>query len=494
MSTYRTPTSTATLVHPPRAHLSPAISRQSAAAQPSLLSQPSEMPLSMLSGNSKGDSTGKHRRKNFIERIRHFTPSWFAVTMGTGVLPVVFHQLPYGLSEHLFWPCVGLLGLNTVLLFCFTIATLLRYILFPGIFKLMLLHPQQSLFLGTIPMGFATAINAATSLLVETKGWGGEGLIDFLWGMYWFDVVLSAVVCVGMLHVVSTKHPLTLDGITATILLPFVPPIVAAALGSQLGTAMAETHPGRAQLTLFVSYTSLGLGLPTAMLMLCIYTVRLILHGAPPRGALTSVVLPLGPLGQGGLAFVSLGELAQKIIIPQDRETSTIPTNSVFGVGVMGDFAFVYGVVSACLMWGFGMLWLCLALETLAEALFKGQGPKFGMPWWGLTFPIGVYTLLTLSLSVALAPAPISFFLEAFGTALAAVLTLIWVYVGTRTVILGIEGSMFDAPCLQNLGELPVLAADGPGQEEEEIEMEARRLRTGSARTALDGDSMMAGT
>jgi len=69
----------------------------------------------------------------------------------------------------------------------------------------MLLHPQQSLFVGTIPMGFATAINAATSLLVETKGWGGDALIDFLWGMYWFDVTLSAIVCVGMIHVVCVS-------------------------------------------------------------------------------------------------------------------------------------------------------------------------------------------------------------------------------------------------------------------------------------------------
>jgi len=254
---------------------------------------------------------------------------------------------------------------------------------------------------------------------------------------------------------------------------------------------MAETHPGRAQLTLFVSYASLGLGLPIAMVLLATYTTRLVLHGAPPRGALTSVVLPLGPLGQGGLAFVSLGELAQKIIIKADLETSTIPTNSIFGVGIMGDIAFVYGVVTACIMWGFGFLWLCLALETLAEALFRKQGPKFGMPWWGLTFPLGVYILLTLSLSVALAPTPISFFLEALATGLAGVLFLLWLYVAVRTLILGIEGSMFDAPCLQNLEELPMLAADGPGPDEEEIEMEARSLGEGSVRSGREGGSTL---
>ncbi|KZO92979.1 hypothetical protein CALVIDRAFT_486705 [Calocera viscosa TUFC12733] len=445
----------------------PVVSHHTLIPQASQTSTSAQVPLSLFNGNSKSNPTGNQRGKNFIERIRHFTPSWFAVTMGahacnfcrTGVLPVVFQQLPYGLSQHLFWPCIALLGLNILLLLCFTLATILQYILFPGIFKLMLLHPQQSLFLGAIPMGFATAINAATSLLVETKGWGGEALLDFLWGMYWFDLLLSTVVCVGMLHV----HPITLDGITATILLPFVPPIVAAALGSQLGTALAEMHPGRAQLTLFVSYASLGLGFPIAMLMLCAYTVRLLLHGAPPRGALTSVIMPLGPLGQGGFAFVSLGELAQRILTPQNLESTTIPPNSIFGVSTMGDIAFVYGVLTACIMWRFGMLWLGLALQTLAEALSRKQGPRFGMPWWGLTFPFAVYILLTVSLSVALAPTPISSFLQALGTALAGVLFLLWLYIAGRTLVLGIEGSMFDAPYLQSLEDMPVLAGDGPG-------------------------------
>ncbi|KZT54169.1 hypothetical protein CALCODRAFT_500192 [Calocera cornea HHB12733] len=47
----------------------------------------------------------------------------------------------------------------------------------------MLAHLQQSLFLDTIPIVFTTAINAATSLLVETRGWGGQGLLDFLWAI-----------------------------------------------------------------------------------------------------------------------------------------------------------------------------------------------------------------------------------------------------------------------------------------------------------------------
>jgi len=71
---------------------------------------------------------------------------------------------------------------------------------------------------------------------------------------------------------------------------------------------------------------------------------------------------------------------AQNVTITSELQTSTVPTNSVFAIGVFGDIAFVYGVVSACLLWGFGLVWLCLALQTIREALLKKGRPKFGMP------------------------------------------------------------------------------------------------------------------
>ena len=53
--------------------------------------------------------------------IRHFTPSWFAVTMGTGVLALVIAHLPWhlpGLSmlaEGLWFVAVGLFALFSLL-------------------------------------------------------------------------------------------------------------------------------------------------------------------------------------------------------------------------------------------------------------------------------------------------------------------------------------------------------------------------------------------
>lgn len=85
--------------------------------------------------------------------IRHFTPNWFAMTMGTGVLALVIAHLPWRLpglallAEGLWFFAVSLFALFTALF-------LLRLALFRDTVWPMLLHPVQSMFLGAIPMGW----------------------------------------------------------------------------------------------------------------------------------------------------------------------------------------------------------------------------------------------------------------------------------------------------------------------------------------------------
>lgn len=87
--------------------------------------------------------------------VRNFTPSWFAVNMGTGIVSILLCSLPYTTS----WvPYVAdaFFALNVCLFLIFTAITLARYLLYPEIWAAMLNHPGQSLFLGTFPMGLAS--------------------------------------------------------------------------------------------------------------------------------------------------------------------------------------------------------------------------------------------------------------------------------------------------------------------------------------------------
>lgn len=75
--------------------------------------------------------------------------------MGTGIVSILLHQLPY----NMLWirdVSIVFFVLNIVLFCVFLITTILRYVLYPEIWTAMIRHPAQSLFVSCLPMGLAS--------------------------------------------------------------------------------------------------------------------------------------------------------------------------------------------------------------------------------------------------------------------------------------------------------------------------------------------------
>ena len=118
------------------------------------------------------------------------------------------------------------------------------------------------------------------------------------------------------------------------------------------------------------------------MLVLALYFQRLTIYKLPPREVIVSVFLPLGPLGQGGYGIMRLGQVCLKIF-PTDNTLNSLA----------GQILYVDGFLIALLLWGFGLAWLFFALASISRSKFP-----FNMGWWGFTFPLGVFTLSTITL------------------------------------------------------------------------------------------------
>jgi tellurite resistance protein TehA-like permease len=123
--------------------------------------------------------------------------------MGTGIVAVLLHQLPYqfaGLAE------ISIVFLFITIILFVTLFTLsiIRYTLWPEIFGLMLRHPVESLFLyspprwsdyrGSVPMGLATIINMMVYVAVPLS----PELFYFTQVLFWIDVVMSLLTCCGV--------------------------------------------------------------------------------------------------------------------------------------------------------------------------------------------------------------------------------------------------------------------------------------------------------
>jgi len=101
--------------------------------------------------------------------------------MGTGIVSILLHNLPYN-GPWLYWISVIIFCLNVVLFITFLCISILRYTLYPQIWKAMIRHPAQSLFVGTFPMGLATIVNMVAFVCVPA--WGRRAVQLVSWSFY----------------------------------------------------------------------------------------------------------------------------------------------------------------------------------------------------------------------------------------------------------------------------------------------------------------------
>ncbi|MEY2343235.1 TDT family transporter [Acidithiobacillus sp. IBUN Pt1247-S3] len=365
--------------------------------------------------------------------VRHFTPNWFAANMGTGILALMLALFPYGhWGQKLL--AQGLWGINCAFFVLFSLLFLGRALFYPNSFRRLFEHPVQSLFLGAIPMGLATIINGFLIIWPTNAG-----TVAWALGLWWVDVLLAVTSVLLVPFFMFTRHAHSMERMTAAWLLPIVPPEVTAASGGlvapHVGIAMAQT-------IVYLSYILWGISVLLAMGVLAILLLRLTLHKLPHQDMAVSAWLPLGPLGTGAMAMITLG--------------NADPAIFAGSLADMAHFAELAGVMVALLLWGFGLWWMLMAIFFTLRYLREGL--PFNMGWWGFTFPLGVFN----SATYLLADKTGFWLFLPLGAAFTVLLAFFWVLV-TRKSFAGMwSGQLFRAPCLSEETGLPQTCGDTP--------------------------------
>ncbi|KAL4878306.1 voltage-dependent anion channel [Aspergillus karnatakaensis] len=359
--------------------------------------------------------------------VCNFTPSWFSVNMGTGVVSMLLHELPYN-GRWLYWLSVVIFALNILLFLIACIISSLRYTLYPEIFKAMISHPTQSMFIATLPMGLATVINMFCFVCVPA--WG-EWSRTMAWVLWIIDAVIAVVAALSLPFLLMSNGVKTeLSSMTAVWLLPSVSCVVAATTGAIVADILP--NPQHALWTVIASYVLWGVGLPLALMVMVIYLHRLTMHKIPPKTMIVSVFLPLGPLGQGGLGVLKLGNAAQNVF----AETHTLQES-------VGPIFYAMAFLAGLILWSFGLVWLFFA----SASIIRCKTFPFNIGWWGCIYPLGGYASCTCQLGDELP----STFYDILGTILSLCVVILWLVVSIGTLKGVISGTMFQAPCLADL-------------------------------------------
>ena len=356
--------------------------------------------------------------------IRQFTPNWFTVSMGTGVVALIVSEFP--MLKALTWQLgTGLWYFNILLFVLFSVLYGLRWAFYLHEAKQIFQHPSMSLFLGTIPMALATILNG---FLKYGQPIYGDTAVQIAQTLWYADVVLALLVAWAVPFAMYRHQEHALQQMTAVWLLPIVACEVAASSGGLLlGHLAADTN---AVAILLGSYVLWGVSVLPAFAILTILMLRLVLHKLPEKELAVSSWLALGPIGTAALALLVLGHQAPTLM-------------ASLGLAQLGQLFHQAGILASLILLGFGLWWLGIAvLTTLHHAK---QDLPFNLGWWGLTFPLGVYTLAILNLAQQLNLA----FLYAVGYAFAAILMLLWSLVATKTAHGFYQGHLFFSPCLK---------------------------------------------
>jgi C4-dicarboxylate transporter/malic acid transport protein len=356
-----------------------------------------------------------------LDVIRHFTPNWFAATMGTGILSLLLGQFAAlrAVGEALWLFNIGLFVLFSLLYGA-------RWVLFFDEARRVFGHSTVSMFFGTIPMGLATLINGA--MLYGLQRWG-NGLLPLIEGLWWLDVAMALVCGVAIPFMMFTRQEHSIDQMTAVWLL-VVAAEVAAASGGQLAPHLADTTTQFH--VLITSYVLWAFSVPVAFSILAILILRMALHKLPHENMAASSWLALGPIGTGALGMLLLGSEAPAIFA----------ANGLESVGAMAEGI---GLVAGITLWGFGLWWMLLAV--LITLRYLRSGIPFNLGWWGFTFPLGVYATATLKLAALL---HLGFF-SVMGEGLVLCLALLWLLIMSRTLRGAWRGELFVSPCIAGL-------------------------------------------
>ena len=147
-------------------------------------------------GTLKSDVPEKRKQLSFKERIRHFTWTWFCLTMATGGIANVLYSVPFRFRGLYAIGCIFFI-LNIVFFLFNCIMISFRFYFYPRTFKASFLHPTESLFIPAAVVSFGIILINVSQYGVHHSGLG-NWLEKIMIVLFWMDCGLAVCFSVGI--------------------------------------------------------------------------------------------------------------------------------------------------------------------------------------------------------------------------------------------------------------------------------------------------------
>ncbi len=329
--------------------------------------------------------------------------------MGTAIVGVASFMNP-GSIPALKGPLgalgVGMVALAWVVAVAIGIPYVLRWVRHPDAAKRDLLHPVIGAMYATFP---AAVVVLATATAAVAPAVLPPGVV------FWVVAVLGGAgsvfafaASVALAYILFITPGIGEEAANGGW---FIAPVANIIVPMVLVPLMPWVGPEVGRFLLLMSYAYWGMGFFLFLMVSSLLYDRLVYHPLPAAPLAPSLWIGLGPIGVGGLALMRMAQGGAQFW------------------GELGPTVNALSAVGALALWGFGLWWLAASILLLRRYLRGGL--PYGIGWWAFTFPVGAYTVDTLTMGRAFSVGAV----EWFGVLLFLLLAVFWLVVTVRTLM-----------------------------------------------------------
>jgi C4-dicarboxylate transporter/malic acid transport protein len=315
-----------------------------------------------------------------LSRLQGFHPGWYGAVMGTAIIAIAASLNPGSiaslagaardLAEVMFW-------VTSSLAVILAVPYLGRIIAHPGDAWADLRDPVSGALYATFPGGIlvlALVVAQVGPLVLPHSTISTT--IAVLAGI---GMPLGFVISLAFAYLLFTSPHVTSASANGGW---FIPPVVNIVMPLVLLPLLPTVDPAMARGLLFLAYAFWGMGFVLFILVASQFYDRLTFHPPPPTALAPATWIGLGPIGVGSLALEKMAQAGSHMF------SAAAPSVEILSR------------LAASALWGFGLWWLGAAILLLAGQLRAGH-LSYGIGWWAFTFPLGAFTVSTLTLERA---------------------------------------------------------------------------------------------
>ncbi|KAI9699926.1 MAG: hypothetical protein M1820_006988 [Bogoriella megaspora] len=366
-------------------------------------------PSAPLRGATFGEPPPESLALGFKIRIRHFTWTWFAMTMATGGLANVIYSVPFrfrGLYT------IGLLFflLNLVLFIFNCVMISFRFWYYPATFKTSFLHPTESLFIPAFVISIGTIIINITEYGLEGHK-TGQWLHTTMTVMYWIFCAIAVGFSAGIYLILWSTQTFTISQMTPIWIFPAYPLLV---VGPHAGVLASKTTANRALDIIIGGFIIQGIGFMVTLMIYSAFIYRLMTQKLPRESLRPGMFISVGPSGFTIAAIINMAETLPKVI-PKD----------FMGNGELcGMVTMIVGNWVGIWLWGLALWFFMVSVGAHWSCIGPGK-MNFAMTWYSFVFPNTALVTATFAVAKALNNQPI----RILGCVMTCLLILTWIFV-----------------------------------------------------------------